>query len=51
MTPSRNNPVIANPAQLGVAIQSLDRLGTVSWSKRLDCFVAARLAMTTGDKA
>jgi len=38
MTPSRNNPVIANPAPLGVAIQ-------------MNCFVAARLAKTTGDKA
>ena len=29
-----------------MAIQSLDWLGTLSMSKRLDCFVASLLAMT-----
>ena len=38
--------VIASPAQPGVAIQPLDKLGALSWSKRMDCFVAVLLAMT-----
>jgi hypothetical protein len=41
--------VIARCAKRAVAIQSLDRLGTLSLSKRLDCFVSRQggiLAMT-----
>jgi hypothetical protein len=39
--------VIASPPEEGVAIHApLDRLGALSLSKRLDCFVAVLLAMT-----
>jgi len=38
--------VIARCEKRAVAIQSLDGLGTLSLSKRLDCFVAPLLAMT-----
>mgnify|MGYP007009343877 CR=1 FL=1 len=37
--------VIARGAKRAVAIQPLDRLGALSLSKRLDCFVAPRQAL------